>query len=81
MATEGRGPTYMSLELVLKIFGWIMVLTPIAAYIFISANIIIGAAKDDGDIRMLAMLFLTCFGIGGMILVLTYLSENLGRAV
>jgi hypothetical protein len=69
----------MALEIILKTLGWIMVCVPLAIYLFVSINLILGASKDDGEIKGIVMLFMTCFGIGALILATTYLPDLILR--
>ncbi len=63
------------LELAVKMIAWAMTLTPIAAFTAISAYMIAGAAKDDDMIKAIAMLGVSVFSIGAVLLALVYFTD------
>jgi len=65
----------MTLVLVLKIIGWILVIIPLTAFIVISVNLIKGVGKDDSLILALALFGLTMFLLGVMTLLIVYLTN------
>lgn len=65
----------ISLELPLKVLGWIFVLVPTVTFLSISFHMIRGAAKDDSTIQALALIALTVFFMGSVILLLLYLTD------
>jgi hypothetical protein len=71
----------MTLELVITLLGWAMVLIPIALFLFISAYMFWGIAKDDGMIKSLVMLFLFVFTLGAGMLGIVYFTDLLATKV
>ncbi|PJE76459.1 hypothetical protein COV05_03770 [Candidatus Uhrbacteria bacterium CG10_big_fil_rev_8_21_14_0_10_48_16] len=67
----------MTLLLTLKILGWMLTLIPFTAFVIISVNLIKGVGKDDALILALALLGLTMFLMGVIILVVSYLTNFL----
>lgn len=65
----------MSLELVLKIIGWLFVLGPTLTFICISFYMIRGAAEDDVTIMALVLIALALFFMGAILLLLLYLTN------
>ncbi len=65
----------MTLELVLKIIGWFFVLGPTITFISISFYMIRGAAEDDVTIMALVLIALALFFMGGILLLLLYLTN------
>jgi hypothetical protein len=65
----------MTLELTLKILGWMFTLIPLSAFILISINLIRGVGEDDPLILALALIGLTMFLMGVITLILVYLSS------
>ena len=65
----------MSLELILKIIGWLFVLGPSVTFICISFYMIRGAAEDDTMIKALVLIALCFFVMGAILLLLLYLTK------
>jgi hypothetical protein len=65
----------MTLELTLKILGWMFTLIPLSAFFIISINLIKGVGKDDPIIIALSLIGLTVFLMGVITLVIVYLSN------
>jgi len=70
----------MTLEMIIKTAGWIMVIIPATLAVSISFFMFRGAAKDDELIMTLIILGATTFLIGAGILILFYLTD-LGTAL
>ena len=67
----------MTLELILTLLGWAMVLIPFGLFLFISAYMFWGVAKDDGMVKGLVMLFLFVFSLGAGMLAIVYFTDFL----
>jgi hypothetical protein len=67
----------MTLELLVKIIGWVMAGLPITVVLVISVYMIIGASNDDDAIKVLVMLGISMFLIGLVILALAYFTDVL----
>jgi len=67
----------MTLENILLLIGWFMLITPFVMYLFITTRIVIGAARDDSTIMALISLGLTIAAIGGGVLLIVYLTDLL----
>lgn len=65
----------MTLELILKIIGWIFVIVPTFTFMSISFYMIKGAADDDTTVKALVMLALTAFLMGVILLLALYLTN------
>ena len=65
----------MTLINVLKFLGWVFAGIPILAFLSISIFVIWGAAKDDEIIMAIALLGITVFVIGAILLLLVYLTD------
>ncbi len=65
----------MTLELALKILGWIFVIGPAATFISIGFYMIKGASNDDPAVKGLALLGITLFFMGIIMLLLLYLTD------
>ncbi len=65
----------MSLELILKILGWVFVLAPTFTFISVSFYMIRGAADDDETIKALVLIALAAFFMGSILLLLLYLTD------
>jgi len=65
----------VTLEFAIKIFGWAMALAPIVVALGVSANLILGAANDDEEIKALVMLGFAITLLGATILLLVYFTD------
>ncbi|MBI4435184.1 hypothetical protein HY630_00790 [Candidatus Uhrbacteria bacterium] len=65
----------MTLELTLKILGWMFTIIPFSTFTVISINLIKGVGKDDPLILALALIGLTMFLMGVITLILVYLTS------
>ncbi|MBI5370232.1 hypothetical protein HZA85_03530 [Candidatus Uhrbacteria bacterium] len=65
----------MTLELILKIIGWLFVLGPTITFMSISFHMIRGAAEDDVTVKALVLIALALFFMGAIMLLLLYLTD------
>lgn len=65
----------MTLELTLKILGWMFTLIPLSVFFIISINLIKGVGKDDPIIIAFSLIGLTVFLMGMITLVIVYLTN------
>ena len=65
----------MNLAQIIKILGWIFVVTPVFLFVLFSVYTIKGAMGDDDKVKALVMLCLASFFIGAIMLLLIYLTN------
>ncbi|TAK03725.1 hypothetical protein EPO34_01005 [Patescibacteria group bacterium] len=61
-----------SISLIVKIVGWLFVAVPLGLFLFISATMFIGVAKEDSLVQVLVFVFSSVFLIGAGMLALAY---------
>ncbi len=62
---------------VIKVIAWILVILPVAAFLFAGIKIIGGLMADDGFIKMLVSTGFAIFMLGAIVLILIYLTDVL----
>lgn len=68
------------LESILKVIGWVFVLTPVTIFLVISIQMVRGVMKDDPFIKAVVLLGIGLFCIGAILLLLLYLTNFLDRS-
>lgn len=65
----------MNLVEIVKVLGWIFLITPTVVFVIVSAYMIKGAMGDDDVIKAIVMVGLLFFFLGIIMLLLIYLTN------
>lgn len=61
-----------TLETLLTVLGWVLVVAPLGLFAFVSAHLILTVAKEDSLVQLLVFLLATAFIVGAGILGIVY---------
>lgn len=65
----------LALDFFIKVLAWTMFVAPIITFVTLSGYMVMGAAKDDDVIMGLVVAGGSIFGVGAVILFLTYMTD------
>lgn len=65
----------LALDFFIKVLAWTMFVAPMITFVVLSAYMVMGAAKDDDVIMGLVVAGGSIFGVGAVVLFLTYMTD------